>query len=148
MALKNQINEQLAEAMKAKEETKVSVLRMLKAAILKHEVSGDRTEASDENVLDLIQKEIKSRRDSAEQYRKGNRPELADKEEKEIEILLEYMPPQMTKEEVIVIAKEVIAETGAQSKADLGRVMGKMMPKVKGQADGNLVSEVVNSLLA
>lgn len=147
MALKHQIQKDMMEAMKAHEELKVSALRMLKAAVLKFEVSGERKEATDTDVLTIIGKEIKSRRDSAEQFRNGNRPEMADKEEKEIEILLAYMPPQMSEEELTKIAKEVIASMGAKSKAELGKVMGAMMPKVKGLADGDLVSKVVKALL-
>lgn len=147
MALKHQIQSDMMEAMKAHEELKVSALRMLKAAVLKFEVSGERKEATDADVLNIIGKEVKSRRDSAQQFRDGNRPEMADKEEKEIEILLAYMPPQMSEEELMKIAKEVIASMGATSKAELGKVMGAMMPKVKGLADGDLVSKVVKSLL-
>lgn len=138
----------MLDAMKAKDETRLSVLRMLKASIMKFEVEGgERKDATDEDVMKLIQKEIKSRRDSAEQFRKGDRPEMADAEEKEIAVLMEYMPPQLTEEEVTKIVKEVIEETGAKSKQDLGRVMGALMPKVQGQADGALVSKIVNSLL-
>lgn len=148
MALKQQIQSQLLEAMKAKDETRLSVLRMLKASIMKFEVEGgERKDATDDDVMKLIQKEIKSRRDSAEQFRKGGRDEMAAAEEKEIEVLMEYMPPQLSEEEVTAIVKEVIEETGAKSKQDLGRVMGALMPKVQGQADGALVSKIVNSLL-
>ena len=148
MALKQQIQTELAEAMKGKDDIKVSVLRMLKADILKFEVSGkDTIDATDEDILALVSKGIKQRKDSAEQFKKGNRFEMAEKEEKEIEVLLAYMPPQMSEEEVLKIAKEVIAETGAKSKADIGRVMGKLMSKVKGQADGAIVNKVVASLL-
>ena len=148
MLLKNQIQSQMLEAMKAKDTVKLSVLRMLKASIMKFEVEGgERKDATDEDVMKLIQKEIKSRRDSAEQFRKGDRPEQAAAEEKEIEVLMEYMPPQLSEEEVTQIVKDVIAETGAKSKQDLGRVMGALMPKVQGQADGAVVSKIVNSLL-
>lgn len=147
MALKNQIQADMLAAMKAKDDLKVSTLRMLKAAILKQEVSGERKEATDDVILGIIGKEIKSRRDSAEQFRAGNRPEMAEKEEKEIEVLLGYMPPQMSEEELKKVAKEVIASMGASSKADLGKVMGAMMPKVKGMADGDMVSKVVKELL-
>ena len=147
MALKHQIHQDMLTAMKAHNEVTVSTLRMLKAAILKFEVSGERKEATDADVLNLIGKEIKSRRDSVEQFRAGNRPEMADNEEKEIAVLLEYMPPQMSEEEVKKIAMEVIESMGAKSKAELGKVMGAMMPRVKGMADGDIVSKVVKSLL-
>lgn len=147
MALKHQIQADMLAAMKAHEEIKLSALRMLKAAILKYEVSGDRKEATDADVLSLLGKEVKSRRDSAEQFKAGNRPAMASKEEAEIEVLLAYMPPQMSEEELSGVAKEVIAAMGASSKADLGKVMGAMMGRVKGMADGDMVSKVVKGLL-
>lgn len=147
MALKQQIQQEMFEAMKAHDDAKVQTLRMLKAAILKYEVSGDRKEATDTDVLNIIGKEVKARKDSAEQFRNGNRPELAEKEEKEIEILLQYMPPQMSEDELKKVAQEVIASMGAKSKADLGKVMGAMMAKVKGLADGDMVNKVVKELL-
>ncbi|MBU0668393.1 GatB/YqeY domain-containing protein [Patescibacteria group bacterium] len=147
MALKHEIQEQLMTAMKAKETVRVSTLRMLKAAILKFEVEGERKEAGDEDIMKIIQREIKSRRDSVEQFQAGNRFDLAENEEKEIAVLMEFMPPQMTEEEITALAKEVIKETGAKSRADMGRIMGALMPKVQGQADGTLVSKVVNGLL-
>lgn len=148
MALKNQVQSQMLEAMKAKDTVKLNVLRMLKASIMKFEVGGgERKEATDADVMTLIQKEIKSRRESVEQFRKGNRPEQAAAEEKEIEVLMEYMPPQLSDEEVAQLVKEAIAETDAKSKQDLGRVMSALMPKVQGQADGAVVSKIVNSLL-
>jgi len=148
MALKQHIQAEMVAAMKAGDKIKTDVLRMLKAAILKQEVSGERKEASDEEILEIINREIKQRRDSAEQFKAGNRFELAEKEEKEIDVLLEYMPKQLTEEEIVQIAKETIAEVGAKSKADTGRVMGAIMPKVKGKADGTVVNRVVSALLA
>ncbi len=148
MALKNQIQAELATAMKAGDDTKVSTLRMLKAAILKYEVSGkEKTDATDEIILDLITKEIKQRRDSIEQFNSGNRPEMAAQEEKELEILMAYMPPQMSDDELKKTVMEVIEESGAKTKQDIGRVMGAVMAKVKGQADGGRVKEMVNAML-
>jgi uncharacterized protein YqeY len=149
MALRQQIQNDLFEAMKAKDEVKVGALRMLKAAMLKFEVAGvEKKEATDEDILQLVTKEIKSRMDSAEQFRKGNRPELAEKEEKEIEILKAYMPPQMGEDEILALVKEAIAKTGAVKKNEMGKVMGVLMPQVKGKADGAMVNRIVNSMLA
>ncbi|MFC1750256.1 GatB/YqeY domain-containing protein [Pseudomonadota bacterium] len=148
MALKNRLQQDLMEAMKAKEDLKVSALRMLKASILKFEVSGERKEATDEDVLSIINKEIKQRKDSAEQFKAGNRFEQAEQEEAEVEILQAYMPPQMSEQEITNLAKEAVAATGASSPADIGKVMGALMPKVKGKADGSLVNKVVASLLS
>lgn len=147
MSLKNQIQADLSEAMKAKDETKVSALRMLKSAITNWEVKGERKEAKDEDIMPLVKKEIKQRRDSAQQYREGNRPELAEKEEKEIEVLEKYLPQQMSEEEIKKVVQEVIAELGASSKQDFGKVMGAVMGKLKGQADGGIVNKIVGEEL-
>ena len=135
-------------AMKSNEVLKVSALRMLKAAILKFETSGDRKEATDADVLTLIGKEVKQRKDAAEEFRKGNRPEMAEKEEQEMAILQVYLPAQMGEEELRTIIKEVITQTGASSKADMGKVMGALMPKVRGKADGGVVNKLVGEMLA
>lgn len=149
MALKNQIQQDMLASMKAQDEIRLSALRMLKAAILKWEVSGsEKKEATDEDVLQIINKEVKQRKDSIEQFKNGNRPELAEKEEKEMVILQAYLPAQLTEAEILNLAKDAVAESGAASKADIGKVMGKLMPKVKGRADGALVNKVVNGLLS
>jgi len=149
MALRLQLQKDMIEAMKAKDEIKLGALRMLKAAILKFEVAGaEKKEATDMDILGLVSKEIKSRQDSAGQFRKGNRLELAEKEEKEIEVLKAYMPPQLGEDEILKLAKEAIAETGAGKKNEMGKVMSVLMPKVKGMADGAAVNRIVSSLLA
>ncbi len=147
MALKNQIQSEMLAAMKAKDDIKLNTLRMVKAAILKMEVSGDRKEATDDDILTIINKEIKSRMDASEQFRKGNRIDLAEKEEKEIEILKIYMPPQLGEDQILALAKEAIAQTGAAKKNEMGKVMAALMPKVKGMADGNVVNKIVSGLL-
>lgn len=149
MTLKAKIQNDMIGAMKAKEDLKVSTLRMLKAAVLKLEVSVGRNqaEANDGEVVDLIKKEIKQRRDSAEQFRSGGRAEMAEKEEAEIKILEKYMPAQMSEAEIEAVVREVIAQTGAQSAADFGKVMGVVMGRVKGMADGAVVKSVVERVL-
>lgn len=147
MALKQQIQADLMAAMKAKNEVATSALRMLKAAIMKFEVSGDRKEATDQDILTLVNKEIKQRRDSVEQFKAGGRAEMAEQEEKEIEVLKAYMPPQLGEDEILKFAQEAIAQTGATSKKDMGKVMGAMMPKVKGMADGAVINKIVSQLL-
>lgn len=148
MALKNQIQQDMIAAMKAKEEVKVSALRMLKAAILKFETSGDRKEASDEDILAIVGKEVKQRKDAAEEFKKGNRPEMAAKEEQEMAILQAYLPAQMSEDELRTIIKDVIEQVGAKSKADMGKVMGALMPRVRGRADGGFVNKLVGEMLA
>lgn len=144
--LKDQINADLKTAMLAKEALKTSTLRMLKADIMKFEVSGADKEATDEVVTDLVKKGIKQRRDSAEGFEKGGNQEAAQKERDEIAILEAYMPEQMSEEAVKSIVEEVIQQMNA-SPADFGKVMGAVMGKVKGQADGGLVNRLVKELL-
>ncbi|MFC1599567.1 GatB/YqeY domain-containing protein [Patescibacteria group bacterium] len=147
MSLKEQIQNDLTKAMKAKDEAQTSTLRMLKAEIMKYEVSGADKEATDEVVTSLIQKQVKQRKDSEEQFRNGDRVEMADKEAAEAKILESYLPEQMGEDEVREIVKEGIASSGAESKADMGKVMGAIMPKLKGKADGKLVNQIVMELL-
>lgn len=148
MTLKEQIQKDMIDAMKAKEDIKLNALRMLKAEIMKFEVAGaEKKEAKDDEVIQLIGKQVKQRDDAAQQYRAGNRPELAEKEEKEAEILKKYLPAQLDEAEVKKVVEETIKEVGATSKADLGKVMGAIMPKLKGKADGKLINSLVQQLL-
>ena len=146
---KKQLQENLKQSMLAKTELKTSVLRMLLSAINYYEINkgGAGYEASEEDVLAVIQKEVKQRKDSIEQFKAGNRTDLADKEQKELEILQTYLPAQMGEEEIRTLVKEAISQTGATSISDMGKVMGALMPKIKGKADGNLVSQIVKTEL-
>lgn len=147
--LKDKIQEDLKAAMIAKDELKLSTIRMLKSALQYYEIQkgGAGYEASDEDVMDVIGKEIKKRKESIELYKQGNRPEAAEKEQKEVEILSEYLPEQMSEDEVRVLVKEAVEQTGASSPQDMGKVMGALMPKVKGKADGTMVSTLVREAL-
>lgn len=148
MLLREKITADLLNAMKAKEETKVSALRMLKAAVMKFEVSGgQKVEANDEQVMQIIGKEVKQRKDSIEAFKKGGREDLVVGEEAELKILAAYLPAQMSEDEVRAIVQEVVTQTGASSKADIGKVMGGIMPKVKGKADGQMVNRIVGEFL-
>lgn len=146
--LKEQIQKDMLEAAKKHDQLTLDTLRMLKAAIIKFETSGkEKIEANDEQVQQTINKEIKSRKDSVEQFRAGNREEMAKKEESEIKILEKYLPEQLSETELRGIIQEVITQTGATAKSDLGRVMGALMPRVKGKADGGLVNRIVQEIL-
>lgn len=147
MPLKQQIQDDLIAAMKENNQIKKDALRMLKAAIMKWEVADTKKEAKDEDILPIIKKEIKQRKESIEQFKKGNRPELAEKEQKELEILEKYLPEEMNEEKVTEIVKQVIEELKPNSPQDFGKVMKEVMNRVKGQADGGLVSQVVKKLL-
>jgi hypothetical protein len=146
MTLKEQIITNLTAAMKAKDELTLNTLRMLKAEIMKYEVSGADMVATDQIVVDLVKRLIKQRKESAESFTQGNRPELAKKELDEIKILEKYMPAQMGEDQIKEITKSVISEMSA-TPADFGKVMKAVMEKVKGQADGSLVSKAVKELL-
>lgn len=148
--LKQQFQEELKQAMFSKDELKKSVLRMLLSSITYYEIQkgGAGYVASDDDVLSVIDKQVKQRKDSIEQFEKGGRQELADKEREEMVILEKYMPLQMTEEEIRLLVKQAIKETNATSPSEMGKVMGILMPKVKGKADGTLVSKIVKEELA
>lgn len=134
--------------MKEKDEIRTSALRMLKAAMLKFEVSGkEKKEATDEDILQILGKEVKQRKESIEQFKAGGREDLIEREQKEMEILQAYLPAQMTEEEIKSLVEQTMDKTGAVTKADIGKLMGHLMPQVKGKADGALVSRIVNGLL-
>lgn len=146
---KKELQEQLKQAMLARDEVKKSTLRMLISAIGYYEIQkgGAGYEATPEDVLSVIQKEAKQRKDSIAQYNDGGRPELAAKEEKELHLLQAYLPAQMSEGDIRVLVKEAITQTGAATAADMGKVMGALMPKVKGKADGGLVNKIVKEEL-
>lgn len=148
--LKQKLKEELRQSMLARDVLKTSVLRMLLSAITYYEIQkgGAGYEATDEDVLQVIQKEAKQRRDSIEEFKKANRQELVEKETKELEMLQVYLPQQMSEEEIKKLVIEIIKETNAKSIADMGKVMGALMPKVKGKADGGLVSKIVKENLS
>lgn len=133
-------------AMKAKDHVAVTVLRDLHAQVKDVTVNAGK-EITDEAVLNCVNKAIKQRQDSIDLYEKGGRPELAAKEQAEIDLIRKYQPAQMSREEIETVVREVLAETGATSQKEMGKVMGALMPRVKGKADGKLVNQVVRSLL-
>jgi len=145
-ALSDKVRADLTESMKARSAERTSVLRMLQAAI-KYEQISVQHELSDEEALAVIRKAVKQRHDSIEQYTKGNRPDLAAKEQSELEILKTYMPPELSDEEIESGVREIIASTGAQSKKDMGKVMKEATARYKGRADGKKIQEIVQRLL-
>ncbi len=148
--LKGQLQEELKQAMLHKEELKKSVLRMLLSAITYFEIQkgGAGYEATDEDVLQTVDKQVKQRKDSIEQFEKAGRQELADKEKEEMALLEKYLPEQMTEKEIRKLVTEAIQQTGASSVQDLGKVMGILVPKTKGKADGGVVSRLVKESLS
>ena len=147
MSLKEQLNQDMKAAMKAKETDRLSTIRQLRSAVKNKEIEI-RQELDDSSILAVISTLVKQRRESAELYRANNRPELADKEEVELAVLQQYLPAQLTEAELRVLVAEVIAEAGATSLKDMGTVMPLVMAKTKGSADGRLVNQIVRELLA
>ncbi|MCB9496435.1 MAG: GatB/YqeY domain-containing protein [Fibrobacteria bacterium] len=142
------LQEDIKEAMKARDQEKLLALRTLSSDIKKIAIDAGRRDPSDEDVLAAVARAIKQREDSAEQFRSAGREELAERESAQVSWIRAYQPEQMSEGEVRSIVEAVIAETGAASRKDMGKVMGALMPRVKGKADGKLVQQVVNSLLA
>jgi uncharacterized protein YqeY len=145
--LKNRITEDVKTAMRAGDKLRVSVLRMLTAEMKQREVV-DAVELTEAVIMASIEKMVKQRRDSEKQYREYNRPELADKEAAEIQILLGYMPQQLTEAELDALVAQAIAETGAAGGKDMGKVMGWIKPKAQGKTDMGKLSGLIKSKLA
>lgn len=146
--LKQHIQSDFVIALKSHDHLKVSTLRMLKAAILKWEVEGQRKEASNDDILSLIKKEIKTRSEAAFQYQAGKRMDLAQKEEEEARILQTYLPEPMSESEIEAIIRQKITEMKPQGHSDFGKIMGSVMNDLKGRADGRLVKAIVERVLS
>lgn len=146
MSLLEKLNQDLKEAMKAKDETRKRVLRLALSAVKLVEVEKQE-ELDDAAVIGVLQKEAKSRQETIEDAKKAERPDLIEIAKAEMAILEEYLPEGLSPEELETLIKEVIAEVGATSMADMGKVMGAIMPKVQGRADGGQVNQVVRQLL-
>jgi len=146
MSLKEQLNQDMKAAMKGKQTDRLSTIRQLRSAIKNKEIEL-RQEVDDTAILAVISTLVKQRRESAELYRSNDRPELADKEEAELAVLQGYLPVQLSEDELRELVAEVIAETGATSIKDIGKVMPVVMAKTKGSAEGRLVNQVVREQL-
>lgn len=141
----------LTAAMKAKDAAKLTVLRSLKTEIQKVEIAqrkGDAVELADSDVLSVLTKAAKQRKDSIEQFTAASRTDLADKESYELGIIESYLPAQMSETEIRELVQQIISQVGASGPSEMGKVMGALMPKVKGKADGSLVNRIVKELLS
>lgn len=147
MNLKSRINEDLKSAMKAREALRLSTLRLTSSAITYAE-KDKRRELNEEELVEVVSHEVKKRREAVAEYSKAGRIDLADKEQAEAEILLTYLPEQLTEEEIKTLVQTVIAETGAEGPGDMGRVMGAVIKETKGRADGKKVNELVRAMLS
>ena len=144
--LTEQIRADMTAAMKAQAKEKLSTLRMVQSAMKNEQINAGH-ELSDEEAMSVLRKAVKQRHDSIEQYQKANRPELAAKEQAEVEVIKAYLPPELTDAELESGLREIIASTGAQSKKDMGKVMKEATAQYKGRADGKKIQEIVGRLL-
>lgn len=147
--LKERITKDLTEAMKKKDSLRLDTLRLLKAEIMKFEVSGKtKVEAGEDDILTLVNRLIKQRREATEQFRAGGREEMARREEEELKVLQDYLPPQLSAEALGKIVRETMTHMGVKDKSGMGKLMGAVMGKVKGQADGTAVKAIVEKALS
>ncbi|HSH36734.1 GatB/YqeY domain-containing protein [Schnuerera sp.] len=146
MALKDKLMEDLKSSMKNKDSVRKNTITMVRAAIKQIEVD-QRTELGDEKILEIISKQLKEKKNAIEDFKKGERQDLVELTQNEIGILLEYLPKQLTEEEIKKIVLTTIDEVKAKSIKDIGLVMKTVMPKVKGRADGNTVNKIVREIL-
>ncbi|MCB9008448.1 MAG: GatB/YqeY domain-containing protein [Ardenticatenaceae bacterium] len=146
MSMKETLQQERIAAMRAGDTAKRNAVGLLLAAIKQEEVDNQTT-LDDEGVMEVLQRQAKQRRESIADYEKAGRPEMAATEEAELTIIESYLPQQMSREQITAVAAEIIAELGVTDARGMGQVMGRLMPKVKGQADGRLVNEVVRELL-
>ena len=148
MSLLERLNNDMKQAMKNKEKDKLSVIRMLKAALQNEAIKLGNKELTEDEELTVLSRESKQRKDSLQEFSNAGREDLVEKIRTEIKYVELYMPQQLTEEEVTNIVKETIESVGATSKAEMGKVMGALMPKVKGKADGALVNKLVQQHLS
>jgi uncharacterized protein YqeY len=147
MSLSNRLSDDMKQAMKNKDKFRLSVIRMVRSSIKNSEIELRRP-LDDDEVLEVLTREIKQRRDSLQEFEKANRLDLAENVKAEVEILTDYLPQQLTEEELEQIVQQTIQEVGASSKAEMGKVMGALMPKVKGLSDGKVVNQLVQKHLS
>jgi hypothetical protein len=148
MSLLERLNNDMIQAMKNKEKDKLSVIRMVKASLQNEAIKLGSKELTDEVELTILSREVKQRKESLHEFDKAGRQDLVDKLRAELAIVELYMPEQLSEEELSEIVKETISEVGATSKAEMGKVMAAIMPKVKGKADGSLVNKLVQQHLS
>jgi uncharacterized protein YqeY len=147
MSLKDQLNESMKTAMKARDDLRLSAVRMVRSMVKNREID-QKKELNDQDVIEVISTLAKQRRESIRMYREGNRPDLVEKEEAELEVLLGFLPAQLSTGEIEALVDRIISETGAQGSKDMGRVMKAIAPLAAGKADGKTVSETVKQKLA
>ena len=148
MSLLEQLNENMKQAMRAKDKERLSVIRMVKASLQNEAIKLGVETLSEEDEITVLSRELKQRKDSMKEFEAANRIDLAEKLASEIEMLQPYLPAQLSETEVEQLVQETIKQVGATSKKDFGKVMQQLMPKVKGKADGSVVQQLVQKHLA
>ena len=146
MTLRNQIEEDIRDAMRSRAQARLEALRFLKSVVLDVEKSQGKS-LDDPAMLEVIGRQVNDRRESIRMFQQGNRPDLVAKESEELAVLEAYLPPQLSRGELVEMVQATIKEVGAETARDKGRVMGRLMPQVRGRADGAQVNELVNELL-
>jgi uncharacterized protein YqeY len=146
MSLAERLNADMKEAMKNKDKFTLSVIRMIRSSLQNIEID-QRRELTEQDVLDVLNREVKQRKDALQEFEKAGRDDLVEQLAQEIEVILAYLPKQLTEEEIKAIVQQTIVEVGVSSKAEMGKLMGALMPKVKGIADGKLVNQIVQASL-
>lgn len=147
MGLKERLDEDLKKAIREQDALRRTVLRTIRSEVHNEEIALQRPLDNDDGIVGVISKQARQRRESIYEFRKGKREDLVEREEAELAVLLDYLPQQLTPEEITVLVQDVIREMGVQGIGDKGKVMGRLMPQVKGKADGSVVNEVVSRLL-
>ncbi|MCH8087619.1 MAG: GatB/YqeY domain-containing protein [Chloroflexi bacterium] len=147
MGLKERLDEDLKKAIREQDALRRTVLRTIRSEVHNEEIALQKPLDDDDGIVGVVSKQVRQRRESIYEFRKGQREDLVEREEAELAVLLDYLPPQLTPEELTVLIQGVIQDMGAQGPGDKGKVMGRLMPQVKGKADGSAVNEVVSKLL-
>lgn len=146
MALKEKIQESLWTATRGQEKTQVAILRLLLSDIKNAEIA-QQNPVDDTKVVEIINRQVRRHRESIEAFKQGNRSDLVDQEEAELKILMEFLPKQISHDEIVAAARQAIESVGAIGPSDKGKVMSQLMPQLKGKADGKEVSDIVSQLL-
>lgn len=147
MSVYDKLLADMKDAMKARDKVRLGVIRGIKSQIMNAKVADSNHDLTEEQITDIIMKEIKQQKESLEEFKKADRQDLVADQKAKLKIAEEYAPKQMSNEEVQKIVDETISQVGAESMADFGKVMGAIMPKVKGQADGSVINQMVKKQL-
>lgn len=147
MSLKEKINEDLKSAMKSQNQARVETLRLIRAEILKMDKSGMNREMTPEEEIDLLKKQSKMRKESIEIFEQAGRTDLVDKEKKQLEIINEYLPAQLSEDEVMAAVEKIISDLGEVTNKDFGKIMGSAVKELKGKADGKFIQDIVRKKL-